>query len=714
MRRRDESPITTLRAIGIAVLVACIASCDGGPTTPPAAPAPSASTAAGTATEAAIADFSKSGLDWPATGGDYTERHFSPLTQINATNVATLGLAWQGDLDSHRGIEGTPIMVDGTLYATSTWSRVMAFDAVTGEKKWTYDPQVPRGIARIFCCDVVNRGVAVANGKVYVGTLDGRLVALDARSGTPVWTVDTVTDKSKPYSITGAPRVVKGKVLIGNGGADRGVRGYLSAYDAETGAEAWRFWVVPKGPKATPENEDVARAAETWPDDDDSWTDVGGGTPWDAMAYDPELDLIYVGTGNGGPWKRRRPDDHTDNLYVSSIVALHADTGRVAWHYQETPGEHWDYTATNSIVLADLSIGGTPRKVLFQAPKNGFFYVLDRATGELLGADKYGAANWASRVDMSTGRPVFTPQSQFLKEDQLIYPNPNGAHDWPAMSFNPATGLAYIPAFDVPWVYSTKPGFRYFYDIGVPPDELERMTAGQPEVEKGGFLRAWDVANRRLKWQVKLPSTWNGGTLSTAGGLVFQGAGDGYFSAYDAATGERLAHVLVGTSIMAAPITYSIDGKQYVAVAAGYGGSGMLTIADAAAVKTYENNGRLLAFALGGSEVPVPNKRDVALGPPLVDNTGVPPLDDARVARGKQLYLQCAGCHGTGGSTPMLPNLGRVKALGRDGLAAILNGALEPNGMPNFGDTLSADDIDVLYDYVSRGLHNQPVQHVWY
>jgi quinohemoprotein ethanol dehydrogenase len=310
---------------------------------------------------------------------------------------------------------------------------------------------------------------------------------------------------------------------------------------------------------------------------------------------------------------------------------------------------------------------------------------------------------------------VLTPQSDFTKgDDQLIYPNPNGAHDWHSMSFNPATGLAYIPAFDVPWVYSTKPGFRYFYDIGVPAPELARMTAGQPEYEKGGFLRAWDVANRRLKWQVKLPSTWNGGTLTTAGGLVFQGAGDGYFSAYDAATGERLLHVFTGTSIMAAPITYSLAGKQYVAVAAGYGGSGMLSVGDAAAVKTYENNGRLLVFALGGGAVPTPRKRDVPLGPPLIDNTGVPPLGDARVARGKDLYLNCAGCHGTAGSTGILPNLGRVRAIGRDGFAAILDGALEPNGMPSFKETLTADDVGVLYDYISRGLHNRPVQHEWY
>jgi quinohemoprotein ethanol dehydrogenase len=712
MDRDTERSKPAARALALALIALSAAACGRGSGDAPPASASTGSTATAS-TAAAIADFARTGLTWPSTGGDYSEQRFSPLTQIDKTNVGTLGLAWEGDLDSNRGIEATPIMVDGTLYVTSTWSRVMAFDAASGTKKWTYDPQVPRGIARTFCCDVVNRGVAVADGKVYVGTLDGRLVALDARSGAPVWTVDTVADKSKPYSITGAPRIVKGKVLIGNGGADRGVRGYLSAYDAATGKEAWRFWVVPKGPKAPPENDDVARAASTWPDDD-IWTDVGGGTPWDGMAYDPELDLIYVGTGNGGSWKRRRPDDKTDNLYVASIVALHADTGRVAWHYQVVPGDKWDYTATNSIILADIDMGGRPRKVLFQAPKNGFFYVLDRTTGELLGADKYGAANWASRVDLATGRPELTPQSNFMTEDQLIYPNPNGAHDWHSMSFNPRTGLAYIPAFDVPWVYSTKPGFRYFYDIAVPAAELARMTAGQPEVEKGGYLRAWDVANRKLKWQVKLPSTWNGGTLSTAAGLVFQGAGDGYFSAYDAATGERLAHLFTGTSIMAAPITYSLGGKQYVAVAAGYGGSGMLSVGDAAAVKTYENNGRLLVFALGGGAVPTPAKRAVPLGPPKLDDGGLAPLDETRTARGRELYLQCAGCHGTAGSTGILPNLGRVRDLGKDGLAAILRGALEPNGMPNFGAALSDEDVGVLYDYLARGLHNRPVDHEWY
>lgn len=666
------------------------------------------------ATRAVVLDFAQDGSNWPSRGGDYSEKGFSPLTQINKDNVDTLGLAWEADMDSHRGLEATPIVVGGKIYVSSTWSRVKAFDAKTGKELWTYDPEVPRGIGRTLCCDVVNRGVAVSNGRVFFGTLDGRLIALDADTGKPDWVVNTVTDPKRPYSITGAPRVIAGHVIIGNGGADRGVRGYVTAYDPETGKEAWRFWVVPEGPDAKPENDDVALAAKTWPDDP-IWTDVGGGTAWDSMAYDPDLNLIYIGTGNGGSWKRKRPEDKTDNLYVSSIVAVDADTGRRVWHYQETPGDKWDYTATNSIILADIEFEGKPRKVLFQAPKNGFFYLLDRKTGELLGADKYGAANWASHVDMKTGRPVFTKFSDFSKEDQLIYPNPNGAHDWQSMSFNPNTGLAYIPALDVPWVVSMKPGFRYFYDLGVPADELARMTKGQDPVEKGGFLKAWDVANRRLKWKVKLPGTWNGGTLTTASNLVFQGAGDGYFNAYDAETGERLLHLFTGTSMMAAPVTYSIDGVQYVALLAGYGGSGMLTIADTAAVKNYENDGRLLVFKLDGGDVPLPHKRAEPLGPTDMDNSSLPPMSAADIARGKELFLNCAGCHGTGGSTPMLPNLSRVRSLGPDTLKSILlDGALVPNGMPKFDDKLSEEDVKILYEYISRGYHNPKGKEKWY
>jgi quinohemoprotein ethanol dehydrogenase len=658
--------------------------------------------------------FAQKGDSWPLIGGNYAEQRFSPLAQIDRSNVSRLGLAWEGDVDSTRGLEATPIMVDGVLYVTSTWSRVFAFDAASGKPLWSYDPEVPRTTARSLCCDVVNRGLAVWNGHVYFGTLDGRLVALDARSGKPVWTVNTVEDAAHPYTITGAPRVIKGRIVIGNSGADIGVRGYVSAYDPADGKRVWRFFVVPNGPDDVPENEDVATALKTWPKDP-SWRGVGGGTAWDAMAFDPELNLLYVGTGNGGSWKRKRPDDHTDNLYVSSIVALDPDTGRVVWHYQTTPGDMWDYTATNSIILADLAVGGKPRQVLFQAPKNGFFYVLDRKTGELLSAEKYGAVNWASHVDLKTGRPVLTRWAEFRGQDQLIYPNPNGAHDWQSMSFSPRTGLAYIPALDVPWVYSTKPGFRYLYDLGVPPADLAQMTAGQPKVEKGGYLRGWDVAQNRLKWQVRLPGTWNGGTLATAGDLVFQAAGDGYFNAYDAGTGKRLLHHFMGSSAVAAPITYSIGGTQYVALLAGYGGSGMITVADTAAVKQYLNKGRLIAFKLGGGAVPLPPKRAVPLGPPPLDTT-LPPLSPEQLAAGSALYGRCAGCHSIGGGTPMLPNLSRVKEIGKAGLKSILiDGALLPLGMPRFADQLKESDVDLLYEYIVRGQHNKKIEGArWY
>ena len=662
---------------------------------------------AATAPAAATLNFAKDGRQWPSTGGGYDGQRFSPLKQITMENVGQLGLAWVGDLDSHRGIEATPIVVDGVMYVTSTWSRVFAFDAKTGATLWSYDPEVDRAHARALCCDVVNRGVAVWDGRVYFGTLDGRLIALDAKTGKPDWQVRTA-DTTKPYSITGAPQVVKGMVLIGNGGADAGARGYLTAYDAKTGKQVWRSYVVPKGPKGPFENKAMADAAKTWPDDP-VWTDVGGGGPWDPIAYDPDLNLIYVGTGNDGPWKRSRPDDQTDDLYTASLLALDPDTGEIVWHYQEVPGDRWDYDATGPMILATLRWDGKPRKVIMQAPKDGVFYVLDRETGELLAADKYGPATWLSHVDMKTGRPVLTDNADFTKQDRLIYPWPNGGHDWHPISFNPNTGLVYIPANDLPMVYSMHRGFRYFYDLGVPADELARMKEGQPEVKNGGYLRAWDPVARAAKWQVTLPTTWNSGTLSTAGGLVFQASGDGYFNAYEAATGERLAHIFTGNSAMAGPITYQIDDVQYVAIAAGYGGAGMLTTPDKAAVRDYENQGRVLVFKLGGGEVPLPPKRDVRLGPPQIDASAMPPMSDEMKAKGKALYGNCAGCHSTGGGTPMLPNLSRVHDIGEDGFKAILlDGMLQPNGMPSFKGRLSDDDVHVLYEFISRGLHNVP------
>ena len=402
--------------------------------------------------------------EWMTTGRTYSEQRFSPLTQVSTGNVGQLGLAWHYEFDTDRGQEATPLMVDGVLYTTTAWSKVFAFDAKTGKLIWSYDPKVSGDRGFDACCDVVNRGVAVWNGKVFVGALDGRLIALDAKTGTVVWSTVTV-DQSKPYTITGAPRVVKGKVLIGNGGAEYGVRGYLSAYDAETGNLAWRFYMTPN-PEGKPDGAAsdsimAKKAAATW--GDGVWKHSGGGgTPWDSMAYDPDLNLLYVGGGNGSPWNAvKRSGGKGDDLFLSSIVALNPDTGAYVWHYQTTPGESWDYTATQHIILADLTIDGKPRKVLMQAPKNGFFYVLDRATGQLISAKNYITINWAKSVDMKTGRPVENPAARFVDKPDIVLPAPYGGHNWQPMAYDPKEGLVFIPAMEVPFGYGNDKTFKY-------------------------------------------------------------------------------------------------------------------------------------------------------------------------------------------------------------------------------------------------------------
>jgi quinohemoprotein ethanol dehydrogenase len=655
---------------------------------------------------AAIAGYERDGRQWPSNGGGYSEERFSPLTQINKANVARLGFAWAGDLNSQAGIEGTPIEAGGVLYMSGASSQVFAFDAATGRPLWHYQPTLHIPPTTPVCCDIVNRGVAVWKGRVYVGVIDGRLVALDAATGKVDWSVDTIEGRKGAYTITGAPRVVKGKVLIGNSGADYGARGFVTAYDAETGRKAWRFYTVPEGPDATPENEDMAKALKTWPKDP-IWTGVGGGTAWDAMSYDPKLNLIYVGTGNGGPWKSQRPDDQSDNLYVSSIVALNADTGRVAWHYQTTPGDHFDYTATNQMILTDLTLKGVKRQVIMQAPKNGFFYVLDRKTGELLSAQKYGAVTWADHVDLKTGRPVLTEQTNYRTQDRLFYPYYNGAHDWQAMSYNPRTGLVYIPAQDLPYLRGPDSG-RYMWDLGIPPDKLSELTAGQPKVENGGFLRAWDPVRSRVAWEKKISSSWNGGTLSTASDLVLQGAQDGYLTVYDARTGAVLKTLFTGSGMIAPPITYSVDGVQYVAIGGGLGGSSRGFMADTSAARLYENRGRVMVFKLGGGDVPTPPRRPTPKGPLKTDLSTLPPADPQLMARGSVLYARCMFCHGRFGSTPAIADLGNVRQLGPEGFRAIvLGGALNPRGMPSFAGKLTDDDLKALYEYISHGAHNK-------
>src|SRR5262249_30262937 len=493
--------------------------------------------------------------DWITHGRNYAETRFSPLKGIDASNVKDLRLAWSFDTDTTRGLEATPLIIDGVMYTTGSWSIVYALDARTGKQLWRFDPQVPRQFGQKACCDVVNRGVAGYKGKVYVGTIDGRLIALDAESGKLAWQVVTV-DQNRPYTITAAPRVVKGKVLIGNGGAELGVRGYISAYDAESGKMSWRFYTVPGDPSKPFESSAMEKAAKSWKGE--WWKIGGGGTVWDSLAYDAELDLLYVGTGNGSPWNQHlRSPGGGDNLYLSSILALRPVTGELVWDYQTTPGEQWDYTATQHMILADLTIEGRRRKVLMQAPKNGFFYVLDRATGELISAEAYVTVTWAKGVDKKTGRPIENPGVRYPAEPAQIQPGPLGGHNWQPMSFNPQTGLVYIPAQETLFVYMQDRRFTYRPDrwnLGV---DFSIFTDPPSELPPGHLL-AWDPVAQKERWRVQYPVMWNGGTLTTGGNLVFQGTADGRFVAYSADRGKKLWEEVLHTGVIASPITYEI------------------------------------------------------------------------------------------------------------------------------------------------------------
>ena len=555
-------------------------------------------------------------------GRTYDEQRFSPLTAINTGNAARLGLAWYYDLDTAaRAQESTPLVIDGVMYVTSAWSKVFALDAATGRELWVHDPKVPGEVAINACCDVVNRGVAAWNGRLYLGTLDGRLVALDAATGRPVWQVMTVEPGGR-YTVTGAPRVIKGKVIIGNGGAEMGVRGYVTAYDAENGRQLWRFYTVPGDPSKPFENPVLERAAKTWTGE--WWKLGGGGTVWDSMAYDPELDLLYIGVGNGSPWNRAlRSPGGGDNLFLSSIVALRPDTGEYVWHYQTTPGESWDFTATQHMILADLAIDGRERKVIMQAPKNGFFYVLDRATGELLSAKPFATINWASGVDMKTGRPIETPEARYGETGRpfVSQPGPGGAHSWQPMSYSPRTRLVYLPVMDMPFPYIpdakfTRRSLAWNTGVDFNAGSLPQDEAIKAQVKDSlkGHLAAWDPAAQREVWRVQYEHPWNGGVLSTAGDLVFQGDAMGNFAAFHARTGARLWSVATGTGILAPPVAYEAGGEQYVAIEVGWGGAFGLAAGELARDAHIATNApRVFAFKLGGTAaMPVPGRRPEA------------------------------------------------------------------------------------------------------
>ena len=702
----------TYRVLAVAALGLALGGCSQKPSPPPStttapvsAPASAAKPPAAVDAARLLAADTEPG-NWMSPGRTHGEQHFSPLRTIDASNVKQLGLAWVHDLDAeHRGQESTPLVIDGIMYVTSAWSKVFALDAKTGAPRWTYDPKVPGQAGVNACCDVVNRGVAAWQGRVYVGTLDGRLIALDAATGTPVWEVMTVPAGAR-YTITGAPRVVKGMVLIGNGGAELGMRGYVTAYDAGTGRQVWRFYTVPGDPSMPFESAALKAAARTWSGE---WWKLGAGGPvWDSMAYDAALNLIYIGVGNGTPWNRAKV--RGDALYLSSIVALNADTGEYVWHYQTTPGDQWDYDACSPLVLADLEIGGIRRGVIMQAPKNGFFYVLDRATGALLSADPFAVMNWAKSVDLKTGRPIIESAARYSETGKPFFamPGPGGAHSWQPMSFSPVTKLVYVPV--------TEAGFPFFpektarqhalaWNTGIDfnSGSLPQDPKIKAKIKSGlkGHLAAWDPVARKEVWRAELGAPWNGGVLSTAGNLVFQGTGMGEFIAYRADTGERLWSAETQAGVLAAPVSYSVDGDEYVAIEVGWGGAFGLAAGELARDAHIASNlPRVLVYKLGGSAVLPP----LAAAPPAILDPPPDTASAADVTAGKALYhTYCSTCHGDSATgSGVLPDLrfsGLLKSLESWDLT-VRQGARADKGMVAFKEEISPRDLEKIRAYV--------------
>jgi quinohemoprotein ethanol dehydrogenase len=667
--------------------------------------------------------------NWYTLGRDQNGTYYSPLESIDAANVDRLGFAWEYDLGlPMRGQEATPIVIDGRLYTSGTWGYVYALDAATGRELWRYDPKPAYFAARNPCCDLVNRGVAVWQGIVYVESVDGHLHAVDAGTGAKLWEVDTITDHKLPYSSTGAPQIAGGVVVVGNSGSDMGrggVRGYVAAYDLKTGAFRWRFYTVPPAPGKPFENPELAAAAKTWDPHRKAYFQ-GGGTAWDGFAYDPQLNLVYFGTANAAPYDLRQLGPaKLDSLYTASIIALHADTGRMAWYYQTTPRDSWDYDAVQKLVLTDLEVAGEKHAVVLQASKNGFFYVLDRKTGKLLSANNYTYVNWASGVDLETGRPVTTQTSDWYSGPKVVYPSWAGGHTWPPMSLSAQTHLVYIPVIDqsAVWVDLRHNGGTvkfidgFFTVNGIYPDdtysaadvkELYGPLPDRKSVEAGRkvnpvreLLRAWDPVAEKTVWEHVTSQGIrgnDGGVMSTAGNLVFQGRGNGELWVYAADTGKVLKTIQTGSHIMAAPVTYAVDGVQYVAVQVGYGGAAITVgpIPPSSAALKYQNTNRILAFKLDGGPVPTPPPRpDEPFPEPPVQTATAAAIKDGEI----KFIQECSRCHVLGpSSTPDLRKL-------NPGLHAafkeiVLHGALAPNGMERFDDLLSEHEVEDIHAYL--------------
>ncbi len=655
--------------------------------------------------DAALADESNT-AEWLAYGRTYSEQRFSPLTQIDPRNVSDLKVDWYLDLPDAAGLVATPLVADGVMYFSGSRNIVRAVDATTGKLLWRYQPTLAEGRSRVSFLHG-SRGVGLWQDKVYTATVDGRLIALDAATGKEIWSVLTV-DPSKALYITGAPKVFKGKVLVGNGGTENGAtRGYVTAYDAETGKQAWRFYIVPGNPADGFENDAMKMAAKTWTGE--WWKYGGGGNAWHGFTYDPEFDALYIGTGNGAPWNRKiRSPGGGDNLFICSIVALDPDTGEYLWHYQTTPGETWDYNSNMDIVLADLKIEGREVKALMHAPKNGFFYVIDRANGKLISAEPFAEVNWASKIDLATGRPVEVPGSRYEDGVANVTPGPFGAHNWPPMSYNPNTGLVYIPTIHQLWRYSDE---EVELDSWQPPDWQSNVPTegtgvaweviGNRSDGIRGTLQAWDPVRQQRVWEVELPEPWNPGTLSTASNLVFQGRADGEFVAYHAATGEVLWRYPMGLGIAAPPITYAIDGRQYVALLVGWGAAYAALGGEEAGALGWaygEHTRRLIAFSLDG-DTAMP-----ALPPPVVPTPIAAPffeVQESLALNGADLYGQCSICHGDGTiSGGVAPDLRASPLVLTDAaFAEVVRSGRRELGMPKY-ESLTDNQLQALQHYI--------------
>jgi quinohemoprotein ethanol dehydrogenase len=671
-----------------------------------AAPAPAAPAPAAQVDAARLVGADKEPGNWMIYGRTYSEQRFSPLSKINADNVKNLGLAWYYDLDTDRGQEATPVVVDGVMYITTAWSMVKAFDAKTGKLLWDFDPKVGREILIHVCCDAVNRGVAVWKGKVYVGTIDGRLIALDAATGQPVWSVQT-TDRDKPYTITSAPRAINDKIVIGNSGSEYGVRGYMSAYDAATGKLIWRTYTVPGDPSKGFEGPAMQLAAKTW--NGKWWETGGGGSPWGGISYDPELDLMYFGTANGIEWdQKHRSPKGGDNLYLASIIALNASTGEYAWHYQVVPGDVWDYDATQDVVLADLTIDGKLRKVAMQAGKDGYFYVLDRKTGELISANNFVPVNWSKGIDPKTGRPIEIAAARYDKTGKsfVARPAPSGGHNWQPMAFNPQTGFAYIPAQEEGFAFETDKNFRRTTVGNNMAIDLAKVTAGKGQTFKDalkgekGFLLAWDPVQQKEAWRFQYAGPWDSGTMTTAGNLVFQGNATHEFAAYRADNGAKLWSSPTQTAVLAGSMTYEVDGEQYVATLVGWGGSYAILGGGLAKISGPQRNiSRLLVYKLGATAtLPPPGVEEVkVLDPPKQTASA------ATIAEGQKLYgRNCVMCHGvdvvSGGINP---DLRYSKLLDDDGwYDVVLGGKFKDQGMVSFAKNLNKQQANAIRAFV--------------